>query len=268
MDRGIETPFSADTYHTPPTPRSLLDRLFPTRWSLYVPHMAVVVRASWLASRGLLDDVAWVKSSLAVFRRAERCGVTFHLFGLDHLRRQTRPVVLASNHMSAAETQLFPCIIAPFLPVTFVVKRSLVTHPVFGPIMRSRDPVVVSRKDPRRDMEAVLTKGGELLRRGVSVVVFPQATRRLVFVPEQFNTLAVKLAREAGVEVMPVAVKTDFWGNGRVVRDFGPLDRSKPAFMAFGAPMAIQGHGREQHRAVLEFIEAHLRAWGAPVASH
>lgn len=36
------------------------------------------------------------------------------------------PVVFVSNHMSTLETFVFPCIIAPVMKVTFVVKDSLV----------------------------------------------------------------------------------------------------------------------------------------------
>lgn len=263
MERAIPVCFSADTYDTPEdTPRYLLDRLVATRWNLYLPYIAVVIRAWSLATRGRYDDAAWVASSWAIFRIVERCGGRFHLRGLDTLRRHRPPAVIISNHMSAAETQLFPCMIAPFFPVTFVVKRSLVTHPIFGPVMRSRDPIVVSRKDPRRDMETVLTRGKSLLARGISIIVFPQATRRVEFVPEQFNSLGIKLARAAGVPVIPAAVKTDFWGNGRLLRDFGPVDRSKALYVAFGPAREVEGTGKTAHHAVVEFIQSRLQEWG------
>ncbi len=263
MERSIHVPFTSDTYDTPPdTPRYLLDRLVGTRWNLYLRHIAVVLSARALATKGRFDDEAWVAHSLAVFRHVERCGGRFHLSGLDTLRTQVDPVVIISNHMSAAETQLFPCVIVPFMRATFVVKQSLVTHPIFGPVMRSRDPIVVSRKDPRKDMEAVLTQGSHLLRRGVSVIVFPQATRRLRFVPEEFNSLGIKLARTAGVRVIPAAVKTDFWGNGKILRDFGPVGRNKPIYMAFGEALEVSGNGKAQHQAVIEFIRDRLRSWG------
>ncbi|MBN1425367.1 1-acyl-sn-glycerol-3-phosphate acyltransferase [Candidatus Fermentibacteria bacterium] len=266
MNRGIPTPF-ADTYDTPPdTPRYLLDRLIGTRWNLYLRYAGVVFTSRRLAVRGRYDDRQWVDSSLAILRHVERCGGRIHLRGLDNLRGPEGGVVIISNHMSAAETQLFPGIIAPIRPVTFVVKQSLVTHPIFGPVMRSRDPIVVGRKDPRADMATVLSKGAELLARGVSVIVFPQATRRVVFVPEKFNSLGIKLARAAGAQVIPAAVKTDFWGNGGLLRDFGPVRRQKPIYMAFGPPLTVQGNGRAQHQAVVEFVQDHLNQWESEVS--
>ena len=41
----------------------------------------------------------------------------------------------------------------PGRPVTFVVKESLETMPIFGPVMRSRKPVTVGRENPREDMQ-------------------------------------------------------------------------------------------------------------------
>ncbi|MCU0611312.1 MAG: 1-acyl-sn-glycerol-3-phosphate acyltransferase [Candidatus Eisenbacteria bacterium] len=264
MDRNLPVFFPEDTYDTPEdTPRYVLDRLLGTRWNLYLRYFGVVFRAWYTAVRNRYDDTEWATSSFAIFRQVERCGGRLHLSGIDNLRKTQGPVVIIGNHMSAAETQLLPSIIAPVRPVTFVVKRSLVTHPIFGPVMRSRDPIVVTRKDPRGDMEAVLTRGRELLARGVSVIVFPQATRRIAFVPEQFNSLGIKLARAGGVAVIPAAVKTDAWGNGRILRDFGPFDRTKPLHMAFGPPMPITGTGKSEHQAVIEFIRSRLQAWGA-----
>ncbi len=108
-----------------------------------------------------------------------------------------------------------------------MVKESLVRHPLFGDVMRSRDPIVVGRTDPRKDLEAVMNGGMELLSKGISIVIFPQSTRSVEFRPEEFNSLGVKLAKKAGVKVVPVALKTDFWGNGKVIRELGPLDSRK-----------------------------------------
>jgi 1-acyl-sn-glycerol-3-phosphate acyltransferase len=177
------------------------------------------------------------------------------------LAKPKSPFVIISNHMGTIETQIFPCIIVPFQPVTFIVKKSLVVNPIFGPIMRSRNPVVVGRKNAREDMETVLREGPTTLTAGTSIVVFPQATRRAEFHPKEFNSLGVKLARKAGVQVIPAAIKTDFWGNGRLIKEFGPIDRTKPIHMVFGEPMTIEGNGKKEHAAIVEFIQSHMMEW-------
>ena len=98
---------------------------------------------------------------------------------------------------------------------------------------------------------------------GTSVIIFPQSTRAEEFKPSEFNSLAVKLARKAQVRLMPVAIKTDFWGNGKVslFKEFGPLHRDRTAYMDFGEPFTVKGNGNEEHQMVIDFIEKRLNKW-------
>ena len=181
--------------------------------------------------------------------------------GLDILRKLDSPCVFIGNHMSTLETMVLPGIIQSFLEVTFVVKESLVQYPVFKHVMRSRDPVLVGRVNPREDLRTVLEGGQEKLRGGTSMIIFPQTTRSLGLDLEQFNTIGIKLARRAQVPVVPVALKTDAWGIGRIVKEFGRIDLSKRVRFAFGEPVTISGSGKEEHESVIEYISGKLKEW-------
>src|SRR5664279_29783 len=226
---------NGDSYHTQQdTPRYWLDKLsLNTRAYFILSFIGTVLRTRRVAMKGLYDKAAWIDSSLDILHLIERCGGRFHITGLDHMKEVKGPVVYISNHMSTLETMVFPGLIAPFREVTFVVKDSLVKHPFFGAVMRSRNPIVVSRENSREDLMIVLNKGMELLSKGISVVIFPQSTRNTEFNPAEFNSLGVKLAGRAGVPVVPVAIKTDFWENGRIIKDLGPIRRNKPIFIEF-----------------------------------
>jgi 1-acyl-sn-glycerol-3-phosphate acyltransferase len=260
----MEPFFTGSSYDTPEDyRRSIGDRLsLNTRAYFLVELIREVFRSRSIALRGLYDRQAWAASSYRVFKFIERCGGHFHLRGLDNLHSCAKPLVLISNHMSTLETFVFPGIIAPFMEVTFVVKESLNRHPLFGPVMRARDPIVVQRENPREDFQTVMVKGKEFLAKGTSVVIFPQSTRTVEFIPEEFNSLGIKLARAAGVQVMPVAIKTDYWGNGRYLKDIGPIDRKKPIHILFGEPMNITGTGKEEHKRIIDFIISNLKQWG------
>jgi 1-acyl-sn-glycerol-3-phosphate acyltransferase len=254
-----------DAYDTPKdAPRFLGDRLaLGTRWYFMYLFARLVLEYRAVAERGDYDTEAWVRSSLRSLREIEGCGGRCHFSGFDNIRRAPAPVVFVGNHMSTLETFVLPGLIAPIIPVTFVVKDTLTRDRFFGAVMRARDPVVVGRTNPREDFETVLREGSARLARGVSMVVFPQAHRMPRFDPQQFNTLGIKLARRAGVPVIPLAVRSDFWGNGRWVKEMGSLHRDRPVHIAFGEAMAVQGNGSEQHGAVLRFIQQHLAQWGA-----
>ena len=256
--------FSGSTYDTPAkTPRFLGDKLMlNSRWYFVGGYLNVIIKARALAVRGRYNKQAWIGSSFNTLKLVEGCGGRFHIAGLDNLRTCQGPVVFISNHMSTLETFIFPCLIAPVMDVTFVVKESLVKQSLFGPVMRSRNPVVVSRKNPREDFQTVMTKGQELLAKGTSIIIFPQSTRSAKFKPQDFNTLGIKLAKAAGVQIVPVAIKTDFWGNGKYLKDLGPVNRNQPVHMSFGQPLTIQGNGKEEHKQIVDFITRHLQQWG------
>jgi 1-acyl-sn-glycerol-3-phosphate acyltransferase len=156
------------------------------------------------------------------------------------------------------------CIIGTQKELTFVVKESLVKHPLFGDVMRSRNPIIVGRTDPRKDLEAVMIGGVDLLNSGISIVIFPQSTRSVEFKPEEFNSLGVKLAKKAGVTVVPIALKTDFWGNGKLIKEIGPLDHKKHIHIKFGEPMKITGNGKDENQRIIDFIKTSLEEWKNP----
>ena len=264
---SVESFFTGSSYDTSEDyPHFFGDRLsLNTRWYFIGRYAREILRSRSTAVKGLYDRKAWAESSYRMFKLIEGCGGRFHLRGLDNLRACRGQVVFISNHMSILETFVFPCVIAPFMEVTFVVKESLLKHPMFGPVMRARNPIVVSRKNPREDFQTVMTHGKEFLGKGTSVIIFPQSTRTAEFVTEEFNSLGIKLAKAAEVPVVPVAVKTDFWGNGKYLKDVGPIDRSLPIHIVFGKPFVIQGSGKEDHKKAIDFIIDHLQQWGAPI---
>lgn len=264
---GMKTFFTQDTYHTPSDlPQHWLDVLsLGTRAFFTLSFIRIVLVNAGIARKGLYDREMWVSSSLDVLHLIEGCKGKFHITGIDNIRNLEEPVVYVSNHMSTLETMIFPGIIASMHEATFVVKDSLVKHRFFGPVMRARNPIVVSRSNSREDLITVLSQGQEMLKNGISVIIFPQSTRNTTFKPSEFNTLGVKLASKAGVKVVPIAIKTDFWENGRWVKDLGPIYRKRPIHIAIGQPIPVEGSGKETHSAVVAFIEGHLKEWGAKV---
>ena len=253
-----------DTYTTGPRrSRSLFLKivLCPTV-IFYRKALRIVWKNSRKALKGVYGGAEWAASSLDIMRALENAGVRIEISGMDNLRKNRGPVVFIANHMSTLETFVLPCIIQPVRETTFIVKKSLMTMPVFGPVMRSRDPVVVGRTNPREDLKTVMSEGTRKLEAGRSIVVFPQSTRSAYLDPAEFNTLGIKLAIKAGVPVVPVALKTDAWGIGKPIKDFGLIDNKKTVHFAFGEPIYIAGRGIEEHEKIIRFIQEKLEEWG------
>jgi 1-acyl-sn-glycerol-3-phosphate acyltransferase len=256
----VDIRLEGDFYTTPPRHPSFFFRTFPSI-AFYISDVSVVLRASRKAKRGRYDTTDWCKSSMEILRALERVGVIVEIAGMNFFKQTDGPCVFIGNHMSTLETFVLPTIIAPFKDATFVVKKSLVEYPVFRYVMRSRDPVTVGRSNPRDDLRAVLEGGTERLKAGRSVIIFPQTTRTPVFDPEQFNTIGIKLAKKACVPVVPFALKTDAWGNGKIFKDYGRIDPSKKVHFAFGRPLMIKDRGVEEHQEVVDFIKGKLKGW-------
>jgi len=252
--------YTDGTYRTDPRRVSLCARMFPSL-AFYRRFLWIVWRSSVCAKRGLYDGAAWSDSSLDIMRALEHVGLRIEIDGIEHLERLQTPCVVISNHMSMLETVVLPGILRPVRPVTFIVKQSLTTYPVFGHVMRARDPITVTRTSPRQDLKAVLEGGADRLGRGISIVVFPQTTRSAAFDPKQFSTIGVKLAARAKVPIIPLVLRTDAWKNGKRLKDLGPLDPSKPVHFSFGEPINVEGRGTKEHQEIIERINAKLEQW-------
>lgn len=239
------------------------------RWCATPRYYVTTFHAYWDASRiatkGQYDLKQWALSSWRIMRSAEKVGGRLVVSGLENRRAVSGPVVVISNHMSTLETCVLPCLLLPFGSIAFVIKTSLLDYPVFGRVMRTVKHIAVSRDNPREDLKQVLTEGEKMLKDGVSVVIFPQATRNAVFNPAEFNSLGVKLAARAGVPIIPLALKTDFQGNGRWIKDLGRIDPGRTIHFSFGPVIRAAGTGRAEHETVVNYICDHLVEWGGSV---
>jgi 1-acyl-sn-glycerol-3-phosphate acyltransferase len=227
----------------------------------YCRFFGVVLRASRKAQKGVYSDSEWSKSSFEVLNLLEHMGVRFTVTGVDHLQKIAGPCVIIGNHMSIMETLVLPFFVQPIKKMTFIIKESLLRYPVFKHIMRSRNPIAVTRTNPRLDLKIVMEEGLEKLGQGISIIVFPQTTRSISFDPEQMSSIGIKLAKKANVPIIPLALQTSAWNNGKFIKDFGDIDPSIAARFAFGEPIFVKGKGAEEHQMVIDFIEKKLKEW-------
>jgi 1-acyl-sn-glycerol-3-phosphate acyltransferase len=257
--------FKDSVYETVPGPVSIFARRFPSL-IFYRYLIPIVFRSSAKAKRSLYDSAAWCASSLEVLRALEHVGVSVEITGVDNFLTLDGPCIFVANHMSTLETFVLPSIIGPHRSLTFVVKEGLLHYPVFRHVMRSREPITVGRENPRDDLRAVLEGGAEKLKAGWSLIIFPQSTRYAVFDPKVFNSMGTKLAKRANVPVIPIALKTDAWAEGRYFKDFGRVYPSRKVHFAFGKPLWVRERGTEEHNEVISFIISKLKEWGGLVA--
>jgi len=249
-------------YQTDPNhPVSLLGRC---DWWYKLRLLKFLVDGNLLVRKGGYDEAGQSAHSYTYLKIIEDCGGKFDISGAkypDGLDGQ--PCVFVGNHMSLVEGFGLPILLLAFNRVAAVAKESLQHYPIFGAIAKSVKPISVKRVNPREDLKAVLEQGEAMLKDGRSIVLFPQATRSPTLDRKLFNSLGVKLAKKANVPIIPLALKTDFQQNGTVIKDIGPLDRSKRIYFRFGAPLMVEGKGKETNIKIMDFIEASLTEWSS-----
>ena len=256
--------YNVDGYDTPEDNRSSAGfRLcLGSRVYFYVGIFGTFFRGGILGARGRLDENAQTRLSNRNLRLIEKCGGRVHIAGLEHLRAMAgKPTVVVANHMSLLETGLLHSVTRGYLDFSFVVKESLMHVPFFRHIIKSLDVIPVTRQNPREDLKVMLREGRRILDSGRSLIVFPQSTRTETLEPDKFNSIGVKLARASGVPVLPLALKTDFLANGRLVRDLGGIRPERIVCFEFAPAIEVVGNGQEAQRAIIEFINSRLVEW-------
>lgn len=252
--------YTNSDYHSPARKIGWLARITPSL-VFYLKMIRIVMGDSRAGRAGLYTDERWVLGSQRVTTALESVGIRINVENIDSFINLTSPCVFAGNHMSVLETFLLPGIIQPHRNITFVVKDKLLTYPIFKDVIAARRPIVVARVNPRRDLEIVLKEGVKRLKASSSVMLFPQPTRDPIFIPAHFNSLGVKLARRAGVTVIPIAIKSNAWGIGRWIKDFGTISPKIPVHIAFGDPITVTGNGKAAQEIIVQFISEKLREW-------
>lgn len=228
----------------------------------YLNLFRIIISTRMAISRGKFNYAVWMQKAYEVFRLVERCGGKIEITEYKYIARLEHPVVFVANHMSTLETLILPpLLITTQLGITVVLKNTLLNYPVFGQIAKCINPIIVERKNAISDYTKVINDGVSAIRSGRSVLVFPEATRRPDFNPNNFNTLGVKLALHAQTQLIPIALKTNFHGLGKIVKDIGPINRTQTVRFKIGAPLIVKGNGRKAHTASVMFITQTLHEW-------
>ncbi len=235
--------------------------IFPSA-KFYAKLIKIVFQANRKAVKGFYDGINHTAASLDVLHALESTGVKIRVEGIDNIKKAEGPNIFVANHMSSMETMILPAFIYPIKPVVYVIKEELTTFPLFGKVVSANDPIVVSRKNPRLDLVTVIQEGAKRLKEGKSIIIFPQKTRIKYFKEKDFNSLGVKLAQKNDVYIIPTALLTDAWGNGKFLKDFGKIDPNKRAYVSFGEPFKATGNSAEAHNRVLNFIKEKFKEWG------
>jgi 1-acyl-sn-glycerol-3-phosphate acyltransferase len=157
----------------------------------------------------------------------------FDIKGTEHVPRRGG-AVLVSNHIGYLDFVFCGVTALPAKRlVRFMAKESVFRHKISGPLMRAMKHIPVDRSRGEQAYEHALGA----LRSGEIVGVFPEATISPSFTLKNFKSGAARMAQEAGVPLLPMAL----WGTQRLWTKGRPRSLGRnhiPITMRVGEPMA------------------------------
>jgi len=139
------------------------------------------------------------------------CGIKYKIEGVEKLPTDGKPYIALANHQSFWENAFMQLIIPKH---SWVIKKELKSLPILGWIISVMQPIAVDRNNSRSVVQ-ILKKGAKKIDSGLSLVMFPEATRVKVDRSVKFKASAAKLAINTGVPVVLIAHNAGlFWPKG------------------------------------------------------
>jgi len=148
------------------------------------------------------------------------CRIDYKVEGIENIPKNEACIIF-SKHQSALETMMVQRI---FPPLTFVVKRELIWIPFFGWGLKSINPIAINRKAGRKAILQIIEQGIDRLKKGISIVIFPEGTRSKPGTKLPYKKGGAILASKSGHRVIPVAhTAGEFWPKGFFSRQTGTI---------------------------------------------
>lgn len=122
--------------------------------------------------------------------------------GLEKIDRRKTYVIVA-NHQSMVD--ILAAVDALPLNFKFMAKKELFSIPFIGWQMRLAGYIALDRASRESGRKAIV-KAIEWVERGASVLLFPEGTRSEDGRVKAFKPGAFKIAKETGVEILPVVI--------------------------------------------------------------
>lgn len=214
--------------------------------------MRVMVRTLWFAVLAIAATlplstatmlVALVRSTSPLIDRIIRlwaralvraAGIDLQIENLGHIDPERRYIFVA-NHYSYLD---IPCIFAAIpQPIRFMAKSSLFKIPIFGWSIGRAGFIPIDRKNRRTAVKS-FDLAADRIRKGNSIVIFPEEGRSRERAMRPFQRGAFLLALKSEKTIVPIAIDStfDIWPAG----DFWSL-RPGRVTIRVGTPLETKG---------------------------
>jgi 1-acyl-sn-glycerol-3-phosphate acyltransferase len=191
--------------------------------------LATIAVAVVKSNSRLIDGITrlWANSIL------RGAGVDLRVEGTEIIDRKQRYILIA-NHSSYYD---IPCVFAAIpQPIRFMAKISLFKIPIFGWAIGRAGFIPIDRKDRRTAVKS-FEMAVDRIRKGNTVVVFPEEGRSRERAMRPFQRGGFLLALRSGLPILPVAIV----GTYDVFRAGAKRVTPGPVTVRVGTPITTEG---------------------------
>ncbi len=174
------------------------------------------------------------------------CCIPIRVAGLEHID-PARSCIYMSNHQSNFD---IPVLLSR-LPVQFrwLAKAELFRIPIFGRGMRGAGYISIDRSN-RKSAFHSLARAAESIRKGTSVLIFPEGTRSRDGRLQPFKKGGFVLAVDAGVPIVPIIIQ----GTDAMMPKGSLLIRRRTVRVDIRPPIPTCGYDRRSKDALMEKV--------------
>lgn len=159
-------------------------------------------------------------SHFFIFWAKITCGLRYEVQGLEQLKTLPSAAIVLSNHQSMWETIFFQVL---FPPQSWILKKELLSIPVFGWGLSLLEPIAIVRKH-FHSVKALIHQGKKRLEANRWIIIFPEGTRVTPNGYHKYSRSGAALAEATGYPIVPVAHNAGiFWPRGFFVKKPGTI---------------------------------------------
>jgi len=176
-----------------------------TFWAALVVFLATLPLATATLLAAMISSTSpWVDRIIRLWARimVRAAGIDLRTENIDVLRSDQR-FVLVANHYSYFD---IPCVLAAVpQPIRFMAKASLFKIPFFGWAIGRAGFIPIDRKNRRTAVKS-FDLAAERIRKGNTIVIFPEEGRTRERAMRPFQRGAFLLALKSERTIMPIAI--------------------------------------------------------------
>lgn len=233
-----------------------------TVWAILVAVAVTIPLASAVLIIAILSSASpWIEPVIRLWARliVRGAGIDLRAEGLERLDRNRRYILIA-NHHSYFD---IPCIFAAIpQPIRFMAKKSLFSIPIFGWAIGRAGFIPIDRKNRRTAVKS-FDLAVQRIRRGNTIVIFPEEGRSREVAMRPFQRGAFLLAIRSELPIMPVAIEGTYEVHRVGARRITPgvvTIRVGTEISTTGVSVRAKESLSEQSRSQIEALLAHDQA--------